>query len=420
MYQITRLENGMTVATAEMPHMASVSVGLWVGTGGRHEPAALNGVSHFIEHMLFKGTKRRTARDISAAIEGMGGYVNAYTSEESTCYYCKAQAGRFPAMLDVLMDMFLESQFAPAEMRKERAVIKEEIALYLDQPSQHVHDILNEIMWPNHPLGRCLTGTNESLDRITRGRLMRFHQEHYVGANSMLVAAGQIDHREAVRRARRFVRRLPAGRRPSSQPVEPVFQGPALRCHTRETTQTQLALGFPACSRHDDRRYALRLLNTILGENMSSRLFQTLREDHGLAYSIQSNLNFLDDTGAFVIAAGVEPDNLRRTLRFIARELRALARRAPSRRELRQAYDYLMGQLELSLEATGSQANWIGENILAYRRIVPLDEIKRKLRAVTPEELRKLAAAMFRPDQVCLALVSPETHDERLLRALKI
>ena len=420
MYRITRLENGMTVATAEMPHMASVSVGLWVGTGGRHEPVELSGVSHFIEHMLFKGTKRRTARDLSAAIEGIGGYVNAYTSEESTCYYCKAQAGRFPVMLDVLMDMFLESRFAPAEMRKERAVIKEEISLYLDQPSQHVQDLLNELLWPDHPLGRCLTGTEKSLDRISRARLLRFYGGHYVGANTLLVVAGCIRHGEVVRRARPYASKFPKGKIPVALPVRGDETAPRFHCHTRDTTQTQLAIGFRSCSRHDDRRYALRLLNTMLGENMSSRLFQSLREDHGLAYSIQSSLSFHEDTGAFVISAGVEPDNLRRSMRYIARELRAAADKRPTKRELRQAYDYLMGQLELSLEATGSQANWIGENIQAYGRIVPLREIQRELLAVTPGDIRRLARDLFRPERICLALVSPEAHDDRLLRALRL
>src|SRR5438552_1562677 len=185
MYQITPLSHGLLVATSEMPHMASVSLGLWVGVGGRHEPAALNGVSHFIEHMLFKGTRRRSAKQLSEAIEGIGGYMNAFTGEESTCFYTRARQDRFEDCLDVLLDMFLHSAFAPGEIEKERGVIKEELAMYLDQPHHHVHELLNEILWPEHPLGRSLTGTEKTLDRLGRLQLVGYQRENYVAASTI-------------------------------------------------------------------------------------------------------------------------------------------------------------------------------------------------------------------------------------------
>src|SRR5204863_5928340 len=198
MYQISRLKNGLTLATAEMPHMASVSLGLWVGVGGRYEPAPLNGVSHFIEHMLFKGTKRRSAKEISQAVEGIGGYLNAFTGEESTCFYSKARHDRFDELLDVLADMFLNSTFDPAEIEKERAVIKEELAMYLDQPQHHVQELLNATLWPDQPLGRQLTGTEKTLDTMARADLLSIQQTNYVTDASLISAAGNLSPRRVV------------------------------------------------------------------------------------------------------------------------------------------------------------------------------------------------------------------------------
>ena len=201
MYQVTRLQNGLTVATAEMPHMASVSLGLWVGVGGRHEPKELSGISHFIEHMLFKGTRKRSAEEISQAVEGIGGYLNAFTEEENTCFYAKACADRFDDLLGVLTDMFLNSVFDPQELNKERDVIKEELAMYLDQPHQHVQELLNETLWPDHPLGRSLTGTVETIESLSRRQMIHYQDENYIAATTLVVAAGNIRHRQVVRPA---------------------------------------------------------------------------------------------------------------------------------------------------------------------------------------------------------------------------
>src|SRR6266516_1779601 len=210
MYQITPLSNGLLVATSEMPHMASVSLGFWVGVGGRYEPAAENGVSHFIEHMLFKGTKKRSAKEISQAVEGIGGYLNAFTGEENTCFYSKARHDRFDELLDVLTDMFLSSKFDPVEIEKERGVIKEELAMYLDQPQHHVQELLNETLWPNQPLGRPLTGTMKTLDAMTRDNLVNFQRTNYVTGATLIAAAGNLSHKRVVRTVARLVRRFPA------------------------------------------------------------------------------------------------------------------------------------------------------------------------------------------------------------------
>jgi predicted Zn-dependent peptidase len=407
MYRVESLANGLTLATAPMPHMASVSVGLWVAVGGRHEPEPLNGVSHFIEHLLFKGTRRRSAEEISQAVEGMGGYLNAFTAEENTCFYAKARHDHFAVLLDVLTDMFLNATFAPAEIEKERGVIKEEVAMYLDQPAQHVQELLNATQWPGQALGRPLTGTEASVDALSRRDLLGYRRAHYHAANAVLAVAGQFDPaavRAAVTRAARHFR---AGRRSPFAPVACQQTAPRVCLFTKATEQTQLALGIRTCSRHDERRFALRLLNVVLGENMSSRLFQVIREDCGLAYSVYSSLSYFDDVGDLVISAGLETANLDKVLRLIVRELRRLAERPPTAAELRRARDYVIGQIDLRLEGTENQMMWLGENLLGYGRVMPPGEVKQRLLAVRAAEVRAAARDFFRPERLNLALVSP-------------
>jgi predicted Zn-dependent peptidase len=418
MYQVTRLENGLTVATAEMPHSPSVSLGIWVGVGGRYEPEAWSGVSHFIEHMVFKGTRRRSAREISQAVEGVGGYLNAFTSEEHTCFYAKARHDQFGRLLDVLTDMFLHSTFDPAEINKEREVIKEELAMYMDQPQQYVQELLNATMWPGQPLGRSITGTAKTLDGLGRGQLTAFQKQNYVAPAVLLAAGGRITHRQAVAAAAKYARKFARGARPCFTPALSTQTKPALRLLSKKTEQTQITLGVRACSRHDERRFALRLLNTILGENMSSRLFQTVREEHGLAYSIYSSNSFFDDAGDLVIAAGLDTENTEKTLKLILREMKRMAAQLAPAAELRRARDYLIGQLDLSLENSENQMMWAGEQWLGYGKIGHPDEFKKRLSAVTPGQVRAAARDFFRPERFSLALISPLKSADRLEKLL--
>ncbi len=420
MYQTTKFPNGLTVATATMPHMASVSVGIWVGVGGRYEPAPLNGVSHFIEHMLFKGTRKRSSREISQAVEGIGGYLNAFTGEESTCFYSKACYDRFEELLDVLTDMFLNSEFDPHEIDKERSVIKEELAMYLDQPHQHVQEMLNELLWPNQPLGRSLTGSAETLDSIDRLEMLDFQSRNYVTGCTLVTVAGRLDHAKIVKAVAKLAPRFAQGGAPRFQPAQNGQTAPRCRLFTKETEQTQLALGFRTCSRHHPERYALRILNTLLGDNMSSRLFQVVREDYGLAYSIASSVSFFDDTGDLTITAGLDTDHLPKALKLVIRELRRLVDEAPSAAELRRARDYLIGQLDLSLENTENQMMWLGEQLLGYGQIISAAEIKRRLAKVEPREVSALARRFFRTEEINLALVSPLKKPNGLSKLLKI
>jgi len=420
MYQVTQLSNGLTIATAEMPHMTSVSLGLWVCVGGRYEPAELNGVCHFIEHLLFKGTRRRTARQISQDVERIGGYLNAFTSEELTCYHSKACHDRFPELLDVLTDMFLNSKFDTGDIDRERSVIKEELAMYLDQPQHRVQELLNETLWPDQSLGRPLTGTEQTLDHLTRSRLVGYQQENYVAKRTLFTAAGRISHRQVVKAVARIASRFPQGKGPKYTPAMTSQRAPTVRLFTKETEQTQLAMGIRTCSRHDPRRYALRLLNTILGENMSSRLFQVLREDRGLAYSIYSSLNYFDDVGTITISAGLDMHNLDKSLRLIRRELEQLAKTAPSAAEFRRARDYVIGQIDLGLESTDNQMMWLGEQLSGYGKIIPPEEVKRRICAVKRGDVRAAARAFFQPDRINLALVSPLKRDRGIASLLTL
>ncbi|HWW02922.1 MAG TPA: pitrilysin family protein [Candidatus Acidoferrum sp.] len=418
MYQVSRLRNGLTVASVEMPHMVGVSVGIWVGVGSRYEPPQLNGACHFIEHLLFKGTKRRSAKEISEAVEGRGGYLNAFTGEETTCFHARAGHDRFDELLDVLMDMLMNSRFAPADLDKERDVIKEELAMYLDEPQHQVQELLNATLWPRQPLGRPITGTNETLDAMARRHLLTFRRANYVAGNTVIVAAGKVKHGHALRRVKRYASRFTPGYAPTCLAASNDQQAPRLRLFTKITQQTQIALGIRICSRHDERRYALRLLNVILGENMSSRLFQVVREDRGLAYSIYSTPSFFSDTGDLVISAGLDTDNLPQVLTLIMRELRRLINAAVHPAELRRARDYILGQIDLGQESTDNQMNWVGEQWLGFRNVLSPAAVKRRLARITTRDIHAAARDFFRPERLNLAMVSPMKSSNRIAALL--
>ncbi|MBL9134494.1 MAG: insulinase family protein [Verrucomicrobiales bacterium] len=418
MHRVSQLPNGLRIVTTSMPGMASVSVGLWIAVGGRYETADLNGVAHFIEHMLFKGTRRRSALKISQDVEGIGGYLNAFTSEDHTCFYSKALRDRYEDLIDVLFDMLLNSRFAPDDIRREREVIREEVAMYLDQPQQHVQELFNETLWPDHPLGRPLTGTLKSIARIGRGEMKRFLERHY-GAPAMVVtAAGALDHAKIVEAVRQRTRHLGVRDRFTYIPFLHPPAGPFIRLHSKATEQSQIALGFRTCSRHDPQRYAVRLLNIVLGENMSSRLFQNIREDRGLVYSIYSSPSFWDDVGDMVISAGLDAEKLEPVIRLVMREVRSLTEKLVPKAEIRRALDYAIGQMELSLENTENHMMWLGEQMTTTGNLLTKTRIKDDLARVTAADIRAAARAYLSMDRCALAVVSPVRSDRGLRRSL--
>jgi predicted Zn-dependent peptidase len=417
MYSVTPLPSNVRVATAEMPQMESVSIGVWVGIGGRYEPKRISGVSHFIEHLLFKGTRRRSARQISEAVEGIGGYLNAFTGEESTCYYAKAGHKYLDTVLDVLADMYLHPRFATTDIDKERKVIKEELLMYRDQPDHYVHELLTEAVWPEHPLGRALTGTVRSLDGMNRATLLDFKRKKYIAANTIVAVAGKCRHEDVVSRVQRVLSLPRTAAAPGFVRARDGQRVPQLRFLSRNVEQSHLALAIRGYSRGDPRRFAMKLLSVMAGENMSSRLFQVIRERYGLAYSIQSSTSFFADTGALIVSAGLDTKRLPKALELILRELGKISKKPPSPVELRRAKDYSVGQMRLGLESTSNQMMWIGEHLLAYGFIHSPEEIERKIEAVTSDDIQSVAADLFRNHRLNAAVITP-SKDERTIASL--
>ncbi|MEO6847015.1 MAG: pitrilysin family protein [Chthoniobacterales bacterium] len=415
--QLSRLDNGIRVATCEMPHAQTVTVGIWAAVGGRYEPAHRSGIAHFIEHLLFKGTKKRSARQISQAVEGIGGYLNAFTSEESTCYLASSAAEHFPRVFSVLADMYLEPRFAPADIERERGVIGEEILMYRDDPSQYVHELLSDVYWPDHPLGRQLTGSVKTIEGMHRKDFLDFRSQHYHGGNTVITAAGKVSHEKLVETVDKLFRSLK--RKPKSKflPAPAPRRSVKVKTAFRDIEQTNAAFALPAFSIYDSRRYALNLLNIILGGNMSSRLFQEIREKRGYCYSISSHASLFHDTGTFGITAGLDRKNLEKSIQLILREFERLRERPVGPSELRRAKDYAIGSSRMSLERTSSQNSRLGYSILTHDRLVDSESIHEKLRAVTAEEIQKVAQTILRPDRLTLAVVGP-VKDEDAVRQL--
>jgi len=420
LHKLSCLENGLWVATAEMPWVFSVCVSIWVGVGSRYESADINGATHFIEHMLFKGTKKRSAHKISCEIEELGGHINAWTSEENTCFHAIASANHFPHLLDVLVDMFHFSKFAKADVDKEREVIKDEIAMYRDQPQQYIEDLLNEALWNHHPLGRPITGTEESVDKLTRDLLLDFKERNYTAPNTIIVVAGAVEHETVLKEVEKYVRFFRKGERAKFERADTINWLPEIKICKRELEQTHVAIGFRGISRHNPARFALRVLNAIIAENMSSRLFRMLRDEHGLVYNIYSSPSFVDDTGDWSLVAGMDDTNVIKTLRIIFNELKKLTEKKPSCSEINIAKEFLIGQLLIGLETSESQMNWLGEQLIGYRKITPVEEVIKRLREVSAEDVINVARTIFKPQNAALAVIGPLNNQDELKKLVEI
>lgn len=418
----SRLPNGIRVASAALPHVQSVAMGVFVGVGGRYEPKSISGVSHFIEHLLFKGTRTLTAGDISRAIEGRGGYFNAFTQEDLTCYFAKVACNHAWKVLGILCDMTINPRFARDDIEKERSVILEEMMMYRDRPDQVVNESLNELLWPDHELGRPLVGNEETIAAMRRSDIVEFKARRYVTGNTLFAFAGRVEHDACVERVAALTGRLGGAPAPRCAPVKDGMpQGRAV-LQKKKVEQTQMALGFRIFGRHDPRRYAMKVLSVVLGENMSSRLFQVVREKHGLAYSVSSSFTLFAETGAIVICAGLERAHGGRALALIAREVRRLKDDLVGPRELARAREYILGQLRLSLETPSSQMMWIGENLVSYGRNITAEEAADAVRAVTARDVQALAREFLSRARMSLSVVSPELEagdEPRLLKILK-
>ncbi|MCA1809110.1 MAG: M16 family metallopeptidase [Kiritimatiellia bacterium] len=411
--QETTLPNGIRILSSAMPGARSTALGIWVGAGGRHECRTLNGISHFVEHMLFKGTTHRTAREITRAIEGRGGHCNAFTQEENTCYYARMAGHHLPEVMDIMTEMYLHPRFAADDVVREKGVILEELLMVNDQPEQLVHEMLAAMLWRNHELGRPLTGTQETLQRFTREHLLNYKKKKYAPENTVFVLAGKVDHQACVAQIKNQLRHVRRKAAPNYRLVTAAVGQEPFRLSFKKIEQTQLALGFRIFGRFDQRRHALRLLNVILGENMSSRLFQSLREEHGLAYAVSSSAQLFAETGALVIGAGVDSRRAERSLELILRELHQLKKTGPTGRELNEAREYVIGHMLLALESPAGHMHWMGESILNYGRVVQPEEIIASMRGITTGVIKNLAGEILRRKNASLAVLAGEDANLR-------
>lgn len=412
MYELTALDNGLRILTVSMSHVQSASLGFFVRVGSRYEPESLSGVSHFVEHMLFKGTaKRPTALAIAEAIEGKGGMFNASTGLEATLYWAKVSAPLWHEALDVLSDMILRAKFDPDEIEKERTVIHEEIKYSLDSPDSLSQVLVNRIQWPDHPLGREIAGCKESIDRLGRSDLLVYLTDHYRPTETVLGLAGRVNHAEAVAWAESHLADWEPGPPLTFEPAPTNNHGPNLLVEFRDTEQAHLSLSLQGLSRKDPDRFTLRLLNMILGEGMRSRLFQEVRERLGLAYSVDSYVSTLQDTGSVGIYAGVAPDRAKEALRAILGELVRMRQEPMLQDELDRARDFVRGRLALSLEDSFTIAAWYARQELLGPEVLDPDDVLDRFDAVCAADIQDMACTLFQPEHVNLAVVGPFDGD---------
>ncbi|MFA7255766.1 MAG: pitrilysin family protein [Candidatus Omnitrophota bacterium] len=406
-YNLTTLENGLRVLTVPMANRESAAVAIWVKAGGRYEPRKISGISHYLEHMMFKGTPTRNTRQIKEEVEGVGGVLNAFTGEEMTCYFAKLLKQYYPRALDVLSDMVLHSTIPADELAKERTVILEEIKMYRDVPSHHVHDLMGELLWPDQPLGRTLAGSPETVSKMTRADLRKYMKDYYHNSNILVSVSGDVDHDEVLARVADIYKTPQPKKASVFVPAKSAQVRPRTHYYEKATEQTHLVIGLHALPRMHPDRYKLGLLHVILGANMSSRLFEEVREKRGLAYEIKSGISGYQDAGAFTVSAGVETKKTVRAVAVIMKELAKVRKSFVKPGELRRAKDYFMSQVSLGVEDTLDHLLWAGEKALCSGELPDKVEIRRQIETTTLEDIQRVAQGIFRTGNLNLSLIGP-------------
>lgn len=407
MFQKAILPNGLRVVTAELPHTRSATVSIYVGAGSRYEPDEEAGLSHFLEHMLFKGASRRpTAREISEAIESVGGVHNAATDREATVYYAKVPHWAALEVIDILADMVSAPVMAPEELEKERHVILEELAGIEDSPAELVGILADETLWPGQPLGRNVGGTPETVRSLPLSAVNRYLRAQYVPSNMVLVVAGNIRRAEVLAAAHRWLGGLPPAEPGPWFPLEPGANGTSIATRLKATEQAHLCLTYPTVALDHPDRFAVDLLSTVLGEGMSSRLFLELREERALVYDVHSYVSEYRDAGAFTIYAGSEPETARTTLEVCLSEIASLLHTITPE-ELDKGKRIAEGRIQLRMEDTRSVAGWLGSQELLLGEILTVDEVVRRFEAVTLDDLVRVGSEYLDPARAVIAAVGP-------------
>ena len=409
--QRTTLENGLVVVSESMPEMRSASLGVWVRVGSRHEKEKFNGISHFIEHMVFKGTHKRTQEEIARSVDSIGGHLDAFTAKEFVCFSTKVLDEHLPLAFDVLADMVQDPIFCEDDIQRECQVIQEEIKMVEDVPDDLVHEIFIKDFWPNHSLGRPILGTSRSVKSFSQAVLFDHFHTCYAPNRLVISSPGHLEHERVVDLvagsfSKQKAREIPAS---SAKPV-PHF-GITYR-NKNELEQVHICLGTPAYPIVHDKRYVCYILSTILGGGMSSRLFQNIREKQGLAYAVFSFLNSYSDSGNLTIYAGTSPVNARKVIQSITHELADLKKNPVSEEEIRRAKDHLKGSLMLGLESTGSRMSNLARQEMYFGRFASLDEILQFIERVTREDVQQVSAQLFQAEKIALTVLGPPSNDQ--------
>ncbi|MBF6561173.1 MAG: insulinase family protein [Candidatus Binataceae bacterium] len=403
MMRKTVLPNGVRVLTEAMPTMVSATIGIWVENGSRYEHAAQSGVSHFIEHLLFKGTRKRTAAQIAEAFDAVGGVLNAFTGKEYTCYYAKVLGEDLKMATETLADLFLDSVFDPAEIDRERQVVLQEISQAEDTPDDFIHDLFNLNFWQGHPLSLPIFGSVESVNAIDRALLVSFMAERYRAGRVFIAAAGAVDHDALVADCQRYFGGVEGDGR--SEPITAPNERVMVLNHRKDLEQAHICIGGPGISQVDPLRHTGYVLNTAVGGGMSSRLFQEVREKRGRVYSIYSFISAFLDCGYFGIYAGTSPEWVDEVIEVTLGEIGKVAREGLKPAELARAKSQLKGNMLLGMESTDSRMNRLARNEIYFKRDIPLEEIARSIDSVTNDQVIELAATCFNPDRMGMVML---------------
>jgi predicted Zn-dependent peptidase len=401
----TTLPNGMMVLTERMPHVRSVSLGVWIGTGSRDEQAEENGLSHFVEHMVFKGTTTRSARDIARETDAIGGNLDAFTGKETVCFNIKVLDTNVPAAMNILADLVLNPTFTPDDIAREQSVVLEEIKMDEDNPDYLIHEIHTANFWKNDPLARSILGTAKTVSSFDEAAVRRFHSERFAPSNMVFSAAGHLEHEEMIAEVTRYFGALAATSNTPARFPEPAATPHITLRNKKSLEQVQICLGVPAPRVDHPDRYALYLLSSILGGGMSSRLFQSVREEAGLAYSIYSELSPFRDTGALSIYAGTSIEKTQEMLRLILEEFRRIKAEPVSDDELQRAKNQSKGNIVLGLESSSSRMSNLARQQMYYGRFNTVDEIISEVDRVTADDVQRLAVALLQPEKISLTLL---------------
>jgi predicted Zn-dependent peptidase len=400
----TALPNGVRIITERMPHVRSVSAGIWIGTGSREESDEESGIAHFIEHMVFKGTKNRSAEQIARSVDSIGGGLDAFTSKELVSYNVKVLDEHLPEAFDIVTDLVRNPLFDKTDIEKEKGVILEELKMEVDNPEYLIHEIFSSNFWKGHPLGRAILGTRQTIRSFNRDILERYYTKYYASSNILITAAGNINHKQLVELAHQRFGDLKRTTSPKSS-TTPVAQAPLIFKDKKSLEQVHVYLGVPAIPMTHKSRFPCYIMNAILGGGMSSRLFQNIRERQGLAYSVYSELAMYSDAGCMLIYAGTSLKSAQRVIESIMREIREMCTNLVTEEELRRSKDHLKGSFVLGLESTSSRMTNLARQELYFKKFFTIDEMLDRIEEVRAEEVRKLAQEFFDPNKFAVAML---------------